>query len=326
MKTIQIILFLLFSYNSFADEYVPRKSIERNSYSILSNVYSEDVPEGKCLVIGVIKNYDTPVENGLISTLDRERYVMSNDSGEYKLLLDVGDTSIFCFKENLEEVVVWSFPFESQHVVIINFYPTISYDMIEVDKPVIYLYNDEPLTVDLELGFKGELEFTYPKYDNGWSVEINEENRIVENGVEYPYLFWEGTSKSLDYSVDNGQIEGFVVEKDNVTSFLEKSLSTLGLTFKERADFITFWAPKMVKSPFVFVQFIIDDEYSEKIASISVSPEPDSKRRVYMLYSPLEKAETEIKVSPQELQDFERKGFTMVEWGGSMISKNDLIF
>lgn len=49
-------------------------------------------------------------------------------------------------------------------------------------------------------------------------------------------------------------------------------------------------------------------------ASLTINPKPDSILRVFMAFKPLKEA---IKVEPQKLEPFERKGFTVVEWGGS---------
>ncbi|MCR5600378.1 MAG: hypothetical protein K6G33_06550 [Ruminococcus sp.] len=51
-------------------------------------------------------------------------------------------------------------------------------------------------------------------------------------------------------------------------------------------------------------------------AKLNISPTPDSLLRVFMTYVPLENA---VEIEPQQLETFERKGFTVVEWGGSEI-------
>ncbi|MBE6723318.1 MAG: hypothetical protein E7572_12765 [Ruminococcaceae bacterium] len=48
-------------------------------------------------------------------------------------------------------------------------------------------------------------------------------------------------------------------------------------------------------------------------AKLTVTPKPDSILRVYMAYKPLKAA---VSVPEQTLPSFERKGFTVVEWGG----------
>jgi hypothetical protein len=48
-----------------------------------------------------------------------------------------------------------------------------------------------------------------------------------------------------------------------------------------------------------------------------ITPKPDSELRVFMVYKPLKK---KIDLPEQKLQPFERRGFTVVEWGGSKVS------
>ncbi|MFT4601858.1 MAG: hypothetical protein ACI857_002043, partial [Arenicella sp.] len=106
--------------------------------------------------------------------------------------------------------------------------------------------------------------------------------------------------------------------RDKVIKFLEASLNGLGFNQTEKTDFITFWAPKMLKSNFVFVQFIWDEDYDKQIATLDVSPKPDASRRVYMYFKGYD-ALPEIETTTQSFEGFERKGFTLFEWGGTEI-------
>ncbi|MBR3269031.1 MAG: hypothetical protein IKI58_09985 [Oscillospiraceae bacterium] len=54
------------------------------------------------------------------------------------------------------------------------------------------------------------------------------------------------------------------------------------------------------------------DAYTES-AKLNISPAPDSICRIFMAYIPLEES---VEIEPQQLSNFERKGFTVVEWGG----------
>ncbi|MDR3331043.1 MAG: hypothetical protein LBT08_00300 [Synergistaceae bacterium] len=51
-------------------------------------------------------------------------------------------------------------------------------------------------------------------------------------------------------------------------------------------------------------------------AALRITPAPDSALRVFMAFKPLSRP---IAVPPQELVPFERKGFTVIEWGGSEV-------
>ncbi|MBQ8411293.1 MAG: hypothetical protein IJX15_06170 [Ruminiclostridium sp.] len=57
------------------------------------------------------------------------------------------------------------------------------------------------------------------------------------------------------------------------------------------------------------------DEYND-ISPLEISPAPDTLIRVFMTYYGSDKP---IETKPQLLPEYERNGFTAVEWGGSEI-------
>lgn len=59
-----------------------------------------------------------------------------------------------------------------------------------------------------------------------------------------------------------------------------------------------------------------EKEYTD-LAKLNISPSPDSILRVFMVFKPLD---NEIEVQKQELETFNREGFTVVEWGGTEIN------
>ncbi len=174
-------------------------------------------------------------------------------------------------------------------------------------KPVIYLYPEKTTEVSIQLDYNGKLTTTYPAYRNGWTVTAQPDGRISDGKREYYCLFWEGIS-AVDYDLSSG----FVVKGSETEAFLEKALSQLGLTDAEANEFIIYWLPRMEGNPYNLISFQ-EEQYTDN-AKLTVSPEPDSILRVFMAWKALEKPVT---VPAQELKGFERKGFTLVEWGGS---------
>jgi len=98
--------------------------------------------------------------------------------------------------------------------------------------------------------------------------------------------------------------------------FLQETLSRLGLTPKEYNEFIVYWYPKMKDNTYNLIHFA-EKEYTN-IAPLTIIPKPDSLLRVFMVFKPLDKA---VEVKPQEIKPFVRNGFTVVEWGGTELSK-----
>lgn len=76
---------------------------------------------------------------------------------------------------------------------------------------------------------------------------------------------------------------------------------------------MAFWVPRLERNTFNLIRF--EGPAYESIARLHVSPEPDTRIRVFMVYRPLSKR---IEVEPQPLPRVpSRDGFVLVEWGGA---------
>ena len=177
-------------------------------------------------------------------------------------------------------------------------------------EPIIYLYPQTTQSVSIAFNKIVNIYDSTPEYRNGWNVIADPTGKIINpsDGKSYPYLFWEGWS-----SIFPIQSNGFVVKQSEVSSFLTETLPKLGLNVKEKADFMETWIAYFSASPYYFITFL-DQSVIDKIAPLQISPKPDTVIRILMDIKPLEKPvvveEQKLKQTPQ------RKGFTMVEWGG----------
>lgn len=176
-------------------------------------------------------------------------------------------------------------------------------------KPVIYLYPEKPTEVLVQLAFAGELTYTYPAYNGGWQVTAYPDGRLVNkaDSTEHFYLFWEGNS-ATDWRFD----EGFCVPGTETEAFLREKLAYMGLTPREYNDFLVYWVPEMQQNPYNLITFAT--QQYEQLAPLTVSPAPDSALRVHMVYKAVD---APVAIREQQFTPFVRKGFTMVEWGGS---------
>jgi len=191
--------------------------------------------------------------------------------------------------------------------------PNISTEPILAKKPVIYLYPEKTTEISVKLDLQGELTYTYPSYQDGWRVIANPDGSLFnksDNKV-YSYLFWEGLS-AANYDMS----KGFVVKGEDTTEFLEEKLSYLGLTNKEYNDFIVYWAPDMSENNYNLITFQ-GDAYTDD-ARLTITPEPDSTLRVFMVYQPLVEY---MDIPEQKLEQWGRTGYSLVEWGGAMINQ-----
>lgn len=187
-------------------------------------------------------------------------------------------------------------------------------------KPVIYLYPQQTQKVRVQLDFDGKLTSTYPTYpQDGWTVTAQPDGTLTdEQGRSYRYLFWEGVADD-SWRLENGSF----VKAEDARAFLEQSLSRLGLNELEQNDFISYWLPKLQANEESFVHFAAE-QYTDR-ARLTVSPQPDSVLRVQMLMTRVDSSNRrQLSALPkQQLQGFARKGFTLVEWGGTDLTGFD---
>lgn len=196
------------------------------------------------------------------------------------------------------------------------FYIVVVFISTPIEKPVIYLYPTEKTDVNVRLDFNGKIIADYPSFNEaikGWEVEAHPDGKIVNksDGKEYSYLFWEGEPETpINWSLK----EGFVVKGEDTREFLQQTLSEMGLTPREYNEFIVYWYPLMKNNPYNLIYFA-GEEYTNSVELI-ITPKPDSMLRVFMVYKPLKR---KVDIQTQKIKYFERKGFTVVEWGGTKV-------
>ncbi len=183
-------------------------------------------------------------------------------------------------------------------------------------KPVIYLYPEVATDVSVKLDLKGRLTCTYPEYGEGWNITAFPDGRLYDKSTcrYYDYLFWEGKTSSVTDDFDHAAC----VAASDSAAFLEEYLTAAGLNDSEIDDFISFWLPKLQASPYNLISF--PSEQYREWAKLEVLPQPDTEIRIYMVFKPLSEA-VEIEAGHElELPERpSRDGFTVVEWGGSVI-------
>ena len=186
------------------------------------------------------------------------------------------------------------------------------------EKPIIYLYPEKPEVINVEPGKPECLTHTYPKYEKqgDWKVLANPDGKLIDlNTKRKLYSLYYESRSDVDFKVEK---EGFVVKGEDTIKFLEEKLAILGLNEYESQEMIIYWLPRLESNKYNYIRFASKEEI-EKNMPLKFSKEPDSLIRVLMLYKPLNK---KIEVKEQILETPERKGFTVVEWGGSEIPGN----
>jgi hypothetical protein len=289
-------------------------------YLFVSENKVDDVTEGFCRVKGKVHLNGIPNQIGSIFVGDGSLNAIVDSLGNYSILIPISDTLIYFYAPNAEEIVAYNLVFKSGYEMEINFYSNQLRYYHQVEKPVIYLYSEKPTDIELSIDFKGDLTFMYPRYDNGWRVNVSKKGMVnTADQKIYPYFFWEGISSELGFMTTPTGMEGYFIQTDSTISFLEYTLTRLGLNQTEMTDFITFWGPQIEKHQYATIQFLVDEVYTNEIAGINVNPAPDAMLRIYLLF---EGSEIELKqnfLNTPLLNPFVRKGLTLVEWGGSEI-------
>ena len=182
---------------------------------------------------------------------------------------------------------------------------------ITFDKPIIYLYPENETEISVKVTYENKLTHTYPKYtSNGWRVLAKPNGDLTDlyTGRYLYSLYYE--SKNI-YKLDTET--GFVVKGEDTIPFLEDKLALLGLNEREAQEFIIYWLPKMENNKYNFVYFLTNEELDKEMP-LEVIPEPDTSIRILMQLKALDKP---IDVKEQVITTPERKGFTLVEWGGT---------
>ena len=183
--------------------------------------------------------------------------------------------------------------------------------VIHILKPIIYLYPTEETDVSVELGAPNKIICSYPKYTTGWNVvaKPNGDLKDIDTNKNLYSLYYE-SDNIVNFKVEK---DGFVVKSEDVASFLEEKLEILGLTDREKEEFIVYWLPKLEANKYNYIRFATKEEINKNMP-LNITPMPDTIIRVLMTFKGLDKP---ITVEEQKLEKIERNGFVAVEWGGS---------
>ena len=239
-------------------------------------------------------------ENSVIVKVNNYLYdwgdVDAMPSPELEFIFIVLDKEITAAKYDIEEIKD-------------NIHMTEEHAM-HVAKPVIYLYPENEMNINVKLD-ENKLTCVYPKYNNGWNVLAKPNGDLLDlnTGRSQYCLYYESVG---DYQMTN---EGFVIKGESAAVFLEEKLAILGLNEREANEFIIYWLPILEANEYNYIRFATEEEIEANM-SLNITPAPDSVIRVVMVFKGLD---APIAVEEQILTTPERTGFTVVEWGGTIL-------
>ena len=202
-------------------------------------------------------------------------------------------------------------------------------------KPAIYLYPEKTQKYEVKLDKSIKYNNVIPKYHNGWVVEAEPNGNIRDLqpkytncdklpddfGFEYakeaceinkyPYIYWDGVQikKRLP-----DKEEGFLVKYSEIEDFLNKKADEIALIKDEKKEFVRYWTHKMQEKKWEYYRvYFLQNEEVDEYLPIKVEPKIKNSNRVQII---VRKGKKNLKLKPQMLIPIERKGGTLIEWGG----------
>jgi hypothetical protein len=198
-------------------------------------------------------------------------------------------------------------PLSGEHIQAKDYSVIFTLEMAPiVKKPNIYLYPEEECRLSVSLDFPqgGDVVISDPPYPHAWlDITVTPEGRIDNT---YDYLFYEASVPDLWQ-----REEGWVISRENLSGFFSENLSAYGFNSREVDDFLEYWIPLLKNSTYyaIYPQYTAD---IDDVITLNISKTPDSILRLFYVI----KEVPEVKSLPEPvIPAFERKGFTVREWG-----------
>ena len=284
-------------YNEFLEKIKSSRNLSMAHFDGGSHIDEVDFNKGKVIVYPLI-------HDRCASYYDGEGFYAKN----YTLTIKVKET---IEDENSRYVSVGfvfiSAPSNKATRVVVN----VEQSRTEVTekKPIIYFYPEEEMDLSVKIANDDRLLTSYPKYDDGWNIHLNEDGTFTTNDSdrEYYALYFEARS-NYDCTFE----EGFYVNKDNALNFLEEKMNYIGFTNREVNEFMMYWLPILENNVHSLVYFELTEERNEECQLI-FSTEPDTLIRTIVH---IKKVDGEVSIPEQQLKHYDRNGFVVTEWGG----------
>ena len=108
--------------------------------------------------------------------------------------------------------------------------------------------------------------------------------------------------------------EGFLVPADKRDEVFRRVLADYGFNEQETADFIEYWSDYL-KGGTAHLMYPMLTDSVDAAMPVSFSVNPDSITRIWFGFAHHDESE----IKKPEITPIERKGFTVVEWGGAVL-------
>jgi hypothetical protein len=175
----------------------------------------------------------------------------------------------------------------------------------DAESPNIYLYPEKTadVRVTLEPADGTWITTSEPAYGDGWDVTA-EPSGLLDGA--YDFLFYEATVNRVFQ-----EEKGYAVPGPDVFAWFEANLPRLGLSADETQDFLDYWTAHLPPAACYLVYPQLADRV-DLTMGLSIEPAPDSLLRLWLI---IRGAAACRPPAPWTASPFDRKGFTVVEWG-----------
>jgi hypothetical protein len=180
---------------------------------------------------------------------------------------------------------------------------------IVVRKPNIYIYPEEKIDLKIEVSFPfgGKIIISEPACTiSGWDITVDRSG-LINNA--YQYLFYE-----CEIPNHFQTHEGWKVPQKDLDNFFNESLNKFGLNEMEIYDFVEYWVPKLTDFEYYLI-FPQKKELINQLIDLNFSKEPQNLQRIFYLFKGIDKNH-DVKINPPQYNSVDRKGYTIIEWGG----------
>jgi hypothetical protein len=228
---------------------------------------------------------------GIINAVDDYNYIYPRNSGFFSIGIQAYLTNIL--------------PYFSGSPTKLTYYKrNVPWWDPHVYKPNIYLYPETITQVKVTLKPNKDCKIiaSVPEHKNGWNVLVDQ-NGVIDN--QFEYLFYEGKIKNVPDGF------GWSVACAELWQFLPGKMTEYGFNEKEIKDFVDYWQEHLPKSEFYEIMPVINQEIEKEFA-LAIEPKPEAVLRVWFYINP---TNSKKDLSPPSIPKFERKGFTVIEWG-----------
>jgi len=187
-------------------------------------------------------------------------------------------------------------------------------DGVGMYKPNIYIYGAGNKEINVRFTHASLLTKTIPEYVEEWKVTmLDDDSHMDSDGNEYDYLFYESITSTNFFDMS----QGFYIDKDSREDDIRNILGQYGFNEQEINDFIEYWDDRLDEVDYIMYPQLT--EIVDEAMPIVVLPEPEKVYRMWFVFDDVDSV-TETQTQEPEIIPIYHDGYTLVEWGGTVVS------